>query len=145
MKNKILMFSLVIIFIIISIIVYITYINRIFTLSQHNLVKQILNTSVDNYDIYIETIYPKQKYKLSENDKTNFIYSLKDMKVKKDDNIINGVSRKFIIENKKNNKKITINIANSMIDVGENTYRIINENKNIFEEIYYKYTGKNYN
>lgn len=145
MKNKILMFSLVIILIIISIIVYITYINRIFTLSQHNLVKQILNISVDNYDIYIETIYPKQKYKLSENDKTNFIYSLKDMKVKKDDNIINGVSRKFIIENKKNNKKITINIANSMIDVGENTYRIINENKNIFEEIYYKYTGKNYN
>lgn len=145
MKNKVLIISLIIILIIVVIILYTTYINRNFTLSQHSSIKQILNADIYNFDIYIETINPNETFKLSESDKTTFIESLKGMEVKISDDIINGISRNFIIENNKNRKKITINITNSTISIDKNTYNILNGYINSFEEIYYEYTGKTYN
>lgn len=142
MKNKILIVSFIIILIIVIIIMYI---NRTFILSQHNSIKQILDSDINNFNIYIETINPKETLELSENDKIAFIESLKGMKVKIANDIINGVSRNFIIENNKNGENIIVNITNSTISIDRNTYNILNGSINPFEEIYYKYTGKTYN
>lgn len=64
-----------------------------------------MNADSYNFDIYIESINPNETFKLSESNKTTFIESLKGMEVKVSDDIINGISRNFIIENNKNRKK----------------------------------------
>lgn len=140
-KNKILTFLIIFIFII---LVYLVYINITFMVSNNNLIKKISSNDINNFDIYINTIYTKETFKISEDDKSNFLNSLQGITVRHTDNIINGVSRNFIVKFN-NENDISINITNSTISINGNTYRIINGSISIFEDIYFKYTGKNFN